>query len=232
MDLEPNFPSVIPATEDELTQVLVEFYQRGQGEVKALPPPPPFEVTSSVVQSQARRTEPLPSHDDPLVIQPQALVRPETEFDFEFTYLTGNAGGFPIVLQWWWRCHNDGAIANESYIRVYPGFYWESINPPGYRGSINMWFNGSTWTPPGHNEQGVYIQLSMWPLNFPIGTPGHHINIYEARMYNALYIQGVNSPYTVSDHIYQFGQLDPAAITFYQATNGLGFIITFHGDIQ
>ena len=216
---------------EELTSVLTEFHQRNQGLIKPVGPPPPFEITSVVVQQPPTKFKDDRRDSPPLIEQPRALVAVERNFDWELTSISGEQSGFPFWLQWYWRCHDQYAIANESYIRVYPGGYWISVNPPGYGGGIIYGFNGSTWTPPAYDQQGISITLSWIALNFPIGTPGHPINIYQARAYMAFYIQDVDSPYTISDHIYAIGNPNSNAIEPYQAANGLGFIWTFHGTI-
>lgn len=234
MNLEPNFPSAIPLTEEELAEVLTEFHRRGRSEVKHLAPPPPFEVTSSIVQTtSSRKPVDLTREDPELVVQPQALIAYEKNFDFEFTAISGEQSGWPLWLYWNFRCHDEGTVADESYIRLYPGSYWQSANPPGYSGQIRFSFNRSTWTPPAFDQVGAPVYVELFALNFPIQTvTGTHINIYEAYMYFAMYVQKADDQQQFSDNVYAVGNPNPAALRYYQATNGIGIILQFHGEIR
>jgi hypothetical protein len=219
MDLEPNFPSIIPTTEEELSAVLVEFYQRGRSEVKPVPPPPPFEVTATVVQTKSSQPMPVERKTPPLVLQQQALATKETEFEFIPIALFGTVS---FVFQLWFRCHNPGAVGSESYIRLHPGSFWRSVNPPNYSGGLAIAFSGTTWTPPAYNTQGTFVQMWITPLNIP-PAPNY---LLEAHAFFAMYIQEAQAPYHISDAIYPIGVVPN--VTWYNASNGIGVDILFN----
>lgn len=209
-------------TEAELAKVLTEFHQRNQDLVTPIGPPPPFEITTTVQQfSQSvpiRRKK-----DEAAVIIPgeDEQPRPETQFDFEFIAFYGTVS---FVLQWWFRCHNEGTVGAESYIRVFPGTYWYSVNPPGYSGPVALAFNGSTWTPPGSNEQGTFVQMWITPLNYP-PAPTY---LYEAHILFEMYIEEAGHPNHISDAIYPVGNPLPGALSYYGVNHGLGINILWH----
>lgn len=162
-------------TEPEMSEVLLEFHQRNQGLVKPPGPPPPFEIGvavqpfPTVVQEQRQQEAP------PLITPDSAVVRKETEIDFEMVQIIpwqpGQRWG-TFAIGFYMRCHNEGSVSEPCYIRTYNS-YWTPASQGNTRctppvpvigGPSAVSFNGSSWTPTQENQ---YIEARFIFLNFP-----------------------------------------------------------------
>jgi len=163
---------MIQPTENELSEVLLEFHQRNQGQIVKPGPPPPFEISVAVqpfpmVTEAPNRRQEVP----PLIPPDSALVRKEDEVDFGMIQVIPwqpgqRLGTYGLIFNF--KCHNQDTVSEECYIRTYNN-YWVPQDPGNTRctppipivgGRQFVTFYGSTWTPT-HNNQYVQCQVVL-----------------------------------------------------------------------
>jgi hypothetical protein len=232
MELKANFPSIIPEpTEEELAQVLIEFYQRGQSEAKPVPPPAPFEITSSVVQPVSSVVPSTVKQDaPPMVFQPPALINPEDEVDFIGTNV---AGYFPptktFTFDFFMRAHNpnEKLVTGPVYIRVYSAYaevryqvpgsggHYIIIRSPGYANFNRAEFD----IPPDGSE--AYVRCAIY---FPaIPAPS---DIYTfGYVFIPMFVEYVDDGSDM-EHIYGSG-LTPPATWYYPPPRSIALYMDF-----
>lgn len=186
MIIEETFPSDVELTEEELVSTLVEFHQRNSRD-RVGGPPPPFEITSTVMQTQPSALPPPGKVEEPpLIVGNQALVAVENEVEFRAnaTWFGPNEFGHQpaeFFFDFFVRGHNPGKVPRGPvYIRTYQtqwqpehqGFTRCSPPQPVTGGPVVVAFNGSTFNiPPRDSNNELYIQVHCYLYNWP-NCPG------------------------------------------------------------
>lgn len=147
-------------TDEELTAVMTEFYQRGQAEPKtATGVPEPIKVESSLQVLHATEFPHREIEPPKGVVDGGAKVGIETEFDFAQYSCIGNVNNHTVTLSWYMRCHNKGRIAQPVWMQLLQAT-WGAL-APGLGGPY-YWlvgFNAAQWTPPAQSEGWTLAQV-------------------------------------------------------------------------